>query len=907
MKKITILSFILGLTLTLFAQPPSTFDLRDYNGNNYVTTVKSQQGGTCWTHGTMASMEGNMMISGVWTAAGETGEPALAEYHLDWWNGYNDHYNADIDPPSGQGLEVHQGGDYRVSTAYISRGDGAVREIDGQSYTTPPLYHDPSFHIYYPMDVEWYTAGANLENIDLIKNKVMEYGVMATCICYSGSFMNGEYEHYQPVSSTLEPNHSVSIIGWDDSRVVQGAPGNGAWLTKNSWGAGWGNAGYFWISYYDKHACQNPEMGAVSFINVVAKPFDNVYYHDYHGWRDTLTTASKAFNKFVAVANETIGAVSFFTAENNVDYTVIIYDDFDGLELQNALLTETGTIEFSGLHTINLTSSISITTDDDFYLYVEFSNGGHPYDRTSDVPVLLGGGSKTIVTSTANPDESYYFEGGLWKDFYDYNDPSGFQNSGNFCLKALTFTVYALDLGSTEIMDPTGNNNGQIDPGETVDVSVSLLNSGVYDVTDLVVNFTTSDLFTTINSGTLNFGDIAPGETADAMMNISVAGNTPIGHTISGLLDVTCNSNGQSFTYTFDLNFKVGIIFEDFETGDFTKFPWEFGGNNDWLISSSNPYEGTYSASSGNIGDNQNSELHLTLIALADGDISFYRKTSTEASYDYLHFYIDGVDLGSWAGENDWEQFSYPVVTGSHTFSWKYIKDQSVASGQDKVWIDFIELPAIDDGIPLLFINTDLIEKTMLPDQEDTDTLMMTNIGGGTLDFTITIEDIGDLPPVDWLTASINSGSLTTGESIEIELLFNSAGLNEGEYNCNIVITDNSDGETIVPVTLTVDESIGITKVQDKNNNLIIYPNPSKDMTHFEIVLAEASEVAIIIYQLDGQKVWEQPSFLMNQGIQTLEWNGLSDQGKKVEPGIYIVKLLLSKNVKISKRMLIIN
>ena len=444
MKKFTTVFLYVAFAINVIAQSPQTFDLRNFNGNNYVTSVKSQSGGTCWTHGTMASMEGNLLMTGNWAAAGETGEPNLAEYHLDWWNGYNQYYNQDLDPPfnNGQGLEVHMGGDYRVSTAYISRGDGTVRDIDGQSYTNPPIFYDTSFHKYYPMDVEWYTAGANLENIDLIKTKIMEQGAMATCMCYNSSFINAEYEHYQPASSTLDPNHSVTIIGWDDNREVQGAPGNGAWLTKNSWGAGWGNAGYFWISYYDKHACQNPEMGAISFQNVIPMPYDTVYYHDYHGWRDTLTFATEAFNAFIAENDLEVLAVSFFVAGNDVDYTFEVFNDFDGTELSNSLSSKSGTIAYSGLHTLTIHwgQGLIIPEGDDFYVYLYLSEGGIPYDRTSDVPVCLGGGSKTIVPSTADPSESFYRENGVWKDFYNYNDPSGFQNTGNFCIKALANT-----------------------------------------------------------------------------------------------------------------------------------------------------------------------------------------------------------------------------------------------------------------------------------------------------------------------------------------------------------------------------------------------------------------------------------------------------------------------------------
>ena len=444
MKQTTTLLLFFLFSTFLMAQIPESFDLRDYDGNNYVTSVKSQIEGTCWTHGSMAAIEGNLLMTGVWANAGETGEPNLAEYHLDWWNGFNEHNNDDLVPTSGSGLEVHQGGDYRVTTAYLSRGEGAVRDIDGQSFDTPPERTNSSYHYYYPRTVEWFTLGSGLDGIDVIKQQIMDEGVMATCMCYSNSFINGNYCHYQPATSSQEPNHSIAIIGWNDNIQTQAAL-PGAWLCKNSWGTSWANDGYFWISYYDKQACRNPEMGAISFTEVEPMQYEKVFYHDYHGWRDEQPEITTAANRFDIDGDYLLKAVSFFTNDNNINYQINVYESINANGPEGLLSTTvTGTIEYSGFHTINLPAPISLMGMDEFVVYLSLDGeSGIAYDRTSDVPVLLGGSQRTVVESAAAPNESFYFDTNdeTWKDFYDYDDPSGFQQSGNFCIKALAVTT----------------------------------------------------------------------------------------------------------------------------------------------------------------------------------------------------------------------------------------------------------------------------------------------------------------------------------------------------------------------------------------------------------------------------------------------------------------------------------
>ena len=144
---------------------------------------------------------------------------------------------------------------------------------------------------------------------------------------------------------------------------------------------------------------------------------------------------------------------------------------------------------------------------------------------------------------------------------------------------------------------------------------------------------------------------------------------------------------------------------EDFELGVFSDIGWSSSGDVNWEIDNQIFFEGDYSIRSGSISENQESRMSITLDIIEDGQISFYKKISCESTgsitgnyYDYLAFYIDGVEIDKWAGEIDWSLETFNVSEGTHIFEWVFIKDGGVTSGEDAVWVDFIVFPPLQNS-----------------------------------------------------------------------------------------------------------------------------------------------------------------------------------------------------------------
>ena len=132
---------------------------------------------------------------------------------------------------------------------------------------------------------------------------------------------------------------------------------------------------------------------------------------------------------------------------------------------------------------------------------------------------------------------------------------------------------------------------------------------------------------------------------------------------------------------------------EGFETGNLSYLPWLTSGNGLWTVKTVTKHGGLYAAEAPvSIGNSQSASLEVTQNCAA-GNVTFWYSVSSEANWDYLRFYIDGVQQGYWSGTVPWSQVSYTVSAGAHTFKWVYSKDGSVSSGSDTAWVDDISIP----------------------------------------------------------------------------------------------------------------------------------------------------------------------------------------------------------------------
>lgn len=372
---------------------PSSFNLQDVNGNNYVTSMKNQRSlGLCWDFAATGALESKIIRSGLYNGQNELD---FSERQLDYATAYKTFVDINFNPYSNSSKKLGSGGNIKDYLDPVMNGISPVLESDWHyDYyhvgTVKPEDIWNTEKVEYDVDGLYnFSSSYSEERTKAIKKAILENGTAVI------SFGAGKYTSYKPTDDEKilvegktnnvlfyggAINHEVQVIGWDDNyRHNICTAGNleptyskendtytcasgklkevqGAWIMKNSWGAT-SSFAYAYIPY------DNPNSEYSVFTDVKVKTWDNVYNNT-----TTLnTTIKKTANK------EKLEKIKFYVQKNNV--VANIYVSTTG-SANDYVLVGKKDITYAGLYTIDLSDKNIILDNEKFLVKVTNEEDG---------------------------------------------------------------------------------------------------------------------------------------------------------------------------------------------------------------------------------------------------------------------------------------------------------------------------------------------------------------------------------------------------------------------------------------------------------------------------------------------------------------------------------------------------
>ncbi|MFT4892784.1 MAG: flagellin-like protein [Candidatus Nanohaloarchaea archaeon] len=90
----------------------------------------------------------------------------------------------------------------------------------------------------------------------------------------------------------------------------------------------------------------------------------------------------------------------------------------------------------------------------------------------------------------------------------------------------------------------------------------------------------------------------------------------------------------------------------------------------------------------------ETASLEKTISTSSEVVLNFDARVSSEFGYDDGNFYINGDRKWQKSGETGWQEYEYSLPAGTHSIEFEYVKDGTVSSNQDSMFID--DLRVID-------------------------------------------------------------------------------------------------------------------------------------------------------------------------------------------------------------------
>ncbi|MCB2221347.1 MAG: T9SS type A sorting domain-containing protein [Bacteroidetes bacterium] len=402
-----------------------------------------------------------------------------------------------------------------------------------------------------------------------------------------------------------------------------------------------------------------------------------------------------------------------------------------------------------------------------------------------------------------------------------------------------------LELVSFSIEDPAGNNNGRIDPGETAEITVTMINNGSADAYNIAGDLNCIEPDISVNTTAQSYGDLTGGESAESTFTVEAGFSVPEGTQAEFELMLTADG-GVNTTVDF-----MTVI------GKFTALVLDL----DPMHYSGPEIQATF----------DDMEIYAEYTTTFPEDLGLYKNVFVSLG---LHF------------------TNYELTEEEGQLLKEYLLDGGNLYMEGRVtWADDPQTPVHS------MFNIDVVNYTMFLIQEVNGTT-------GSFASNLSFGYDGNNPVNDYSIEPVAPAfGLFTTQDIEHGAM---VAFNEGTYRTigsTIEFGKLVDGES--PSTkaelmqLFLDWFEGTLTGVDENNAVqnntgltACSPNPFTDATVLEVNLHESVFISLKVYNLQGQAIKTLFEGEMQKGTNQIPWDGANLQGEPCDAGIYIVKLV---------------
>lgn len=365
--------------------------------------------GTCWAFSAIAAVESN-----VYTQLQKAGIPYnvltkpvdLSEWYLAWISAAAPvDVKEDTVPHSrplanGQPLtnyyvpfamKVYQGGiPYNEVEVMLANGTGLIWEQGEavKSIVAPKVYLPPVLQL---KNIFMVMKG---EQRDTIKRMLREYGAVSFAVNADPMLKNNFATAFYGSKAKMI-NHGIDIVGWDDDFVFtaknmggeETPKQKGAWIIRNSWGEGWGDNGYAYLSYEDKTSMlftafdMNPDKGSVSYIST-HELNSQLASGDFAGDIDAAVPENSAFGGgYTGLEDAFLTGTGFYANADGMEYRIEVRKGRRDAPLagtmvysQQGIFGEDGSSKLAGYRIVPFKQAVYIPKGENYNVTVELNN-----------------------------------------------------------------------------------------------------------------------------------------------------------------------------------------------------------------------------------------------------------------------------------------------------------------------------------------------------------------------------------------------------------------------------------------------------------------------------------------------------------------------------------------------------